>query len=91
MTVSTVNGGDVGLVGPALEIALFRINALHPGIVGDTLFWSDKPPEVLEGYRSRMPSGRLASMAISWARSTSCWRAAAQGDNLYVDGGWMVT
>ena len=28
----------------ALELAPIRVNALHPGIVGDSPFWSGKPP-----------------------------------------------
>ena len=37
VTVSTVNGGVVGLVNAlALEVAPIRVNALHPGIVGDS-------------------------------------------------------
>ena len=64
ITVSTVNGGVVGLVNAlALELAPIRVNALHPGIVGDSPFWADKPPDVLDGYVSRTPTGRLATMA----------------------------
>ncbi len=93
VTVSTVNGGIVGLVTAlALEIAPIRINALHPGIVGDSPFWSDKPPEVLEGYRSRTPTGRLASMAdVVGAVDFLLENRGVNGVNLYVDGGWMVT
>ena len=47
----------------ALELAPIRVNAIHPGIVGDSPFWAGKPPEVLEGYRRRTPTGRLATMA----------------------------
>ena len=64
ITVSTVNGGVVGLVNAlALEMAPIRVNALHPGIVGDSPFWSGKPEGVLDGYVARTPTGRLASMA----------------------------
>ena len=64
ITVSTVNGGVVGLVNAlALEMAPIRVNALHPGIVGDSPFWSGKPEGVLDGYVSRTPTRRLASMA----------------------------
>jgi NAD(P)-dependent dehydrogenase (short-subunit alcohol dehydrogenase family) len=93
VTVSTVNGGIVGLVTAlALEIAPIRINALHPGIIGDSPFWSDKPPEVLEGYRSRTPTGRLASMAdVVGAVDFLLENRGVNAVNLYVDGGWMVT
>ena len=50
ITVSTVNGGIVGLVTAlALELAPIRVNALHPGIVGDSPFWAGKPEGVLDG------------------------------------------
>ena len=63
-TVSTVNGGVIGLVHTlAVELAPIRVNAMHPGIVGDSPFWSGKPAEVLDGYRARTPTGRLATMA----------------------------
>ena len=63
-TVSTVNGGVVGMVNAlALELAPIRVNAIHPGIVGDSPFWAGKPAAVLEGYRTRTPTGRLATMA----------------------------
>ena len=47
----------------ALELAPIRVNAIHPGIVGDSPFWAAKPDAVLEGFRSRTPTGRLATMA----------------------------
>lgn len=92
-TVSTVNGGVVGLVNAlALEIAPRRVNAIHPGIVGDSPFWSAKPPEVLEGYRSRTPTGRLATMAqVVDAVDFLLRNRAVNAVNLYVDGGWLLT
>jgi NAD(P)-dependent dehydrogenase (short-subunit alcohol dehydrogenase family) len=93
VTVSTVNGGIVGLVNAlALEIAPIRVNALHPGIVGDSPFWSGKPEGVLEGYVSRTPTGRLASMDdIVGAVDFLLENRAVNATNLYVDGGWLVT
>src|SRR5262245_29001347 len=53
-TVSTVNGGVIGLVHSlVVELAPIRVNAVHPGIVGDSPFWSAKPPGVLDQYVSR--------------------------------------
>jgi NAD(P)-dependent dehydrogenase (short-subunit alcohol dehydrogenase family) len=61
-TVSTVNAGVLGLVRTlAIELAPIRVNSLHPGIVGDSPFWSDKPAEVLEGHRKVTLTGRLAA------------------------------
>jgi NAD(P)-dependent dehydrogenase (short-subunit alcohol dehydrogenase family) len=93
VTVSTVNGGVVGLVNAlALEIAPIRINAVHPGIVGDSPFWSDKPEGVLDGYVSRTPTGRLASMQdIVDGVDFLLENPAVNATNLNLDGGWLVT
>jgi len=93
VTVSTVNGGVVGLVNAlALEMAPIRVNALHPGIVGDSPFWSGKPEGVLEGYVSRTPTGRLATMAdIVGAVDFLLENRSVNATNLDVDGGWLVT
>lgn len=59
-TVSTVNAGVLGLTRTlAVELAPIRVNSLHPGIVGDSPFWADKPAEVLEGHRKVTLTGRL--------------------------------
>ncbi len=43
-TVGTVNGGIEALVRTlAVELAPMRVNALHPGIVGDSPAWSSRP------------------------------------------------
>ncbi|MGN6220866.1 MAG: SDR family NAD(P)-dependent oxidoreductase [Microbacterium sp.] len=61
LTVSTVNGGVEGMVTAlALELAPIRVNALHPGIIGDTPFWAGKEPALAQ-YRSRTPGGELAT------------------------------
>src|SRR4029077_18548565 len=63
-TVSTINGGVTGMVHTlAVELSPIRVNAIHPGIVGDSPFWIAKPAEVLAGYTSRTPTGVLATMA----------------------------
>lgn len=93
ITVSTVNGGVVGLVNAlASEMAPIRVNALHPGIVGDSPFWSDKPAGVLDGYVARTPTGRLATMEdIVGAVDFLLENRGVNATNLYVDGGWLVT
>ena len=93
VTVSTVNGGVVGLVNAlALEIAPIRVNALHPGIVGDSPFWSGKPAGVLEGYVSRTPTRQLARMEdIVGGVDFLLENRAVNATNLYLDGGWLVT
>jgi NAD(P)-dependent dehydrogenase (short-subunit alcohol dehydrogenase family) len=92
-TVSTVNGGVDGLVRTmALELAPIRVNALHPGIVGDSPFWAGKPDAVLDAYRSRTPGGQLATMAdVVDAVDFLLRNRGVTGASLYVDCGWEVT
>lgn len=93
ITVSTVNGGVVGLVNAlASEMAPIRVNALHPGIVGNSPFWADKPAGMLDGYVARTPTGRLATMEdIVGAVDFLLENRGVNATNLYVDGGWLVT
>jgi NAD(P)-dependent dehydrogenase (short-subunit alcohol dehydrogenase family) len=92
-TVSTVNGGVTGLVHTlAVELAPIRVNAIHPGIVGDSPYWADKPPAVLEAVRARTPLGRLVTMdEIVDAAIFLLDNGAVNGINLDVDGGWLLT
>jgi NAD(P)-dependent dehydrogenase (short-subunit alcohol dehydrogenase family) len=92
-TVSTINGGVVGLVHSlALELAPMRVNGLHPGIVGDSPFWAGKPEGVLAGYESRTPGGALATMAdIVGATMFLLENRGVSGINLCVDRGWRIT
>lgn len=89
-TVSTVNGGIVGLTRTlATELAPIRVNAIHPGIVGDSPYWSDKP---LDHVVARTPTRRLATMAdIVDAVAFLLENPAVNGIDLRVDGGWMIT
>jgi NAD(P)-dependent dehydrogenase (short-subunit alcohol dehydrogenase family) len=92
-TVSTVNCGVDGLTRAlALEIAPVRVNAVHPGIVGDSPFWSAKPASVLDAYKARTPSGRLAVMAdVVDAVWFLLHNRSVDGTSLVVDCGWEVT
>ena len=92
-TVSTINGGVSGLVNTlALELAPIRVNALHPGIVGDSPFWASKPEGVLEQYESRTPGGKLATMAdVVDATQFLLRNRGVSAVNLYVDRGWAIT
>jgi NAD(P)-dependent dehydrogenase (short-subunit alcohol dehydrogenase family) len=89
-TVSTINGGVVGLVNSLVtELAPIRVNAIHPGIVGDSPYWSDKP---LDNVVARTPTKRLATMndivdAVAFLLSNP----SVNGVNLDVDGGWLLT
>ncbi len=92
VTVSTINGGVVGLVHSlAVELAPIRVNALHPGIVGDSPEWRGKPAEVLDGVRKRTPTGQLVAMAdIVHATDFLLSNRSMNGANLVVDGGWLL-
>jgi NAD(P)-dependent dehydrogenase (short-subunit alcohol dehydrogenase family) len=91
-TVTTVNGGIEALVRTlALELAPVRCNAIHPGFVSDTPYWSNRPPEVLERIRTRTPTGRLATTDdIVHAVVFLLENPAVNGINLPVDGGWLL-
>jgi len=91
-TVATVNAGVTGLVRTfATELAPVRVNAVHPGIVGDSPFWSDKPAEDLESLRAQTPTGRLARMRdVVDAVDFLLRNTAVNGVDLAVDGGWSL-
>ncbi|NED94151.1 SDR family oxidoreductase [Phytoactinopolyspora alkaliphila] len=91
-TVSTVNGGVIGMVHTlAAELAPIRVNAVHPAIVGDSPYWSAKPTAVLEGFRSRTPTGRLPAMAdVVDSVAFLLRNPSVNGVNLPVDGGWLL-
>ena len=89
-TVTTVNGGVVGLLRTLThELAPIRVNAIHPGVVGDSPYWSEKN---VENFVSRTPTGRLCTMAdITDAVRFLLENRAVNGTNLHVDGGWTTT
>jgi NAD(P)-dependent dehydrogenase (short-subunit alcohol dehydrogenase family) len=61
-TVTSVNGAVTSMVRTlALELAPVRVNAIHPGIVGDSPYWVDKK-QALEATIARTPTRRLATM-----------------------------
>jgi NAD(P)-dependent dehydrogenase (short-subunit alcohol dehydrogenase family) len=89
-TVSTVNAGVLGMVRTfAVELAPIRVNSIHPGVVGDSPYWRDKPAAVLEALRAPTLTGRLATMsdivdAVVFLLENPC----VNDVNLVVDGGW---
>ena len=88
-TVTTVNGGVVGLTRTLVEeLRPHRVNAIHPGVVGDSPYWAEKPAAVAK-YTSETPTGRLASMSdIVGAVSFLLENPSVNGVDLIVDGGW---
>ncbi|WP_330286344.1 SDR family NAD(P)-dependent oxidoreductase [Streptomyces sp. NBC_00576] len=91
-TVATVNAGVTGLVRTlAVELAPIRVNAVHPGVVGDSPYWRDKPVGVLAGLRARTPAGRLATMAdVVDAVDFLLRNRSVNAIDLSVDGGWLL-
>jgi NAD(P)-dependent dehydrogenase (short-subunit alcohol dehydrogenase family) len=90
--VSTVNGGVTGLVHSlAVELAPIRCNAVHPGIVGDSPYWSAKGEPTLKGVRNRTPTRRLVTMQdVVGAVVFLLENRSVNGVNLAVDGGWLL-
>lgn len=88
-TVTTVNGGVVGLTRSLVEeLRPIRVNSIHPGVVGDSPYWAEKPTAVLK-YSAETPIGRLATMAeIVDASVFLLENTAVNGVDLIVDGGW---
>ena len=89
-TVTTINGGVTSMVRTlAIQLAPTRVNAIHPGIVGDSPYWSGKN---LDGVIARTPGGKLATMEdITGAVVFLLENRGTNGVNLNVDGGWMLT
>jgi NAD(P)-dependent dehydrogenase (short-subunit alcohol dehydrogenase family) len=91
-TVSTVNGGVLGMVRTlAVELAPIRVNGIHPGVIGDSPYWADKPEGVLDPIAERTPIGRLVNMReLSEAALFLLENGAVNGVNLAADGGWTL-
>ena len=88
-TITAVNGGINSLIRTlAVELAPVRFNAVHPGIVGDSPFWENKP---LDAVLQRTPTGRLVTVAdVVDATVFLLENRGVNGVNLAVDGGWML-
>lgn len=91
-TVTSVNGAVETMVRTfALELAPVRVNALHPGIVGDSPAWSDNTA-MLDAVIKRTPTGRTVTMdEITDAALFLLRNGAVNGVNLNVDGGWVMS
>ena len=88
--ITTFNAGISGLVKTlAAEIAPHRVNALHPGLVGDSPRWRDVPDPP---HAARTPIGRLVTMAdIVHATDFLLDNTGVNAHDLYVDGGFLIT
>lgn len=90
-TVTTVNGGVSTMVATlATQLAPIRVNAIHPGIVGDSPYWSGKT-DYLETIRTHTPTARLTTMAdVTDAVVFLLENRSVNAVNLPVDGGWLL-
>jgi NAD(P)-dependent dehydrogenase (short-subunit alcohol dehydrogenase family) len=91
-SVSTANGGISGLARTlAHELAPIRVNVIHPGIVGDSPAWRDKPAAVLDGFVRVTPIGRLVTMdEVTDGVCTLMDNAGINGIELVIDGGSLL-
>jgi NAD(P)-dependent dehydrogenase (short-subunit alcohol dehydrogenase family) len=91
-TVTSVNGAVTAMVRTfALELAPIRVNAVHPGIVGDSPFWAGKET-ALEATLAQTPTKRLPTMAdVVDASLFLLENRSVNGVNLNVDGGWIMS
>ena len=89
-TVTTINGGVTAMVRTlAIQLAPTRVNAIHPGIVGDSPFWQGKN---LDGVTARTPGGKLVQMEdVTGAVVFLLENRGVNGVNLNIDKGWMLT
>jgi NAD(P)-dependent dehydrogenase (short-subunit alcohol dehydrogenase family) len=89
-TVTTVNAGVMGMVNTfVVELAPIRVNAIHPGIVGDSPYWAGKTA-ALDNVLTRTPTKRLVTMAdVVDASVFLLENGSVNGVNLPVDGGWL--
>jgi NAD(P)-dependent dehydrogenase (short-subunit alcohol dehydrogenase family) len=91
-TITTVNGGVTGLMRTAMQqLAPIRVNAIHPGVVGDSPEWISKPEPVREYHRSNTLIGRLVTTdEIVDAAIFLLENGAVNGVELEADGGWKT-
>jgi NAD(P)-dependent dehydrogenase (short-subunit alcohol dehydrogenase family) len=88
--VTAFNGGIATLINTlAVEMAPRRINAVHPGVVGDSPKWlavRDTHPHI-----ARTPIGRLVTIdEVADATEFLLTNRGVNGINLFVDGGLMT-
>jgi NAD(P)-dependent dehydrogenase (short-subunit alcohol dehydrogenase family) len=92
-TVSMVNGGVTSMVRTlAIELAPVRVNAIHPGAVGDSPIMKVLPRALIDQVIARTPTGHLVTMAdIAAAALMLLDNPGINGVNLDVDAGFLLT
>jgi NAD(P)-dependent dehydrogenase (short-subunit alcohol dehydrogenase family) len=91
-TITMANGAVTSMVRAlAVELAPVRVNAVHPGAVGDSPAVSEAPPALVEAARAQTPTGRLATMDnVAAAALALLDNPGINGVNLPVDGGFLL-
>ena len=94
-TITTVNGGVSSLINSlAWQLTPIRVNAIHPGQVGDTPAWTVKDQAskaVIDNLISRTVLGRLVTTEdVTHAAIFLLENRGVTGFNLRVDGGRMI-
>jgi NAD(P)-dependent dehydrogenase (short-subunit alcohol dehydrogenase family) len=87
--VTTFNAGLTGLVKTlAAEIAPHRVNAVHPGLIGDSPKWRDVPGHP---HIAATPIGRLVTMQeVADATDFLLRNTGMNAHDLYIDGGFLI-
>jgi NAD(P)-dependent dehydrogenase (short-subunit alcohol dehydrogenase family) len=85
--VTAFNGGIATLLNTlAVEMAPHRVNAVHPGVVGDSPKWADSADA--HPHVPRTPIGRLVTMdEVADAVEFLLTNGGTNASNLFVDGG----
>lgn len=91
-TVTAINGAVSTMVRTfAIELAPVRVNAIHPGIVGDSPYWEHNAA-VIDAVIKRTPTGRtITTDEVTDAALFLLRNGAVNGVNLNVDGGWVLS
>ncbi len=90
-TVTTANGGISALVRTlAMELSPIRVNALHPSIVADTPFWSDKPAARAAAAARALTKRPVTMQDCTEAIAFLLANRAINGINLNIDGGEVL-
>jgi len=87
-TLTAVNAAIVGQVRTlSIEMSPVRVNAIHPGVIGDSPFWQGKDA-ILEANRRQTLTRKLGTMSDVVDGSIFLLENAfANGINLSLDGG----
>lgn len=92
LTTAAMGAGIVGLARAlAVQLAPIRVNALHPGVIGDSEPMVSRHGEGLKEIAARTPIGRpVLTHEVTDAAMFLLTNTAVNGVSLIVDGGWLL-